>query len=125
MTILSQLVTYPRSLEGPLHRHNPTQPPWDFLFSASRNSLQSYELSRLSHAANVRKEIAQLLDIYLEESSNAMLARVLMEEREHLARGQTVTGAGAGESPAKAAHSVSDNFLAEQGMPPPRVRSVL
>jgi hypothetical protein len=106
-----------------LNRHNPTQPPWDFLLSASRNSLQSYELSRLSHAANVRKEIAQLLDIYLEESSNAMVARVLMEEREHLTRGQS--GAAAGESPAKAVHSVSDNFLAEQGMPPPRARSVL
>ncbi len=111
-----------------MNRHNPTQsPPWDFLLSASRNSLQSYELSRLSHAANVRKEIAQLLDVYLEESSNAMVARVLMEERETLTRGQngTGTGAGTGESPVKTGHSVSDNFLAEQGMPPPRVRSVL
>jgi len=26
-------------------------PPWEFLLSASRNSLQSYELSRLGHAA--------------------------------------------------------------------------
>src|SRR4029077_14482214 len=47
-------------LEDPLiHK---TQPPWEFLLSASRNSLQSYELSRLSHAANLRKEIMQLLD---------------------------------------------------------------
>jgi len=100
-----------------LNRHNPTQPPWDFLLSASRTSLQSYELSRLSHAANVRKEIAQLLDVYIEETSNAMLARLLMEEREHLTRGHKRTAAG--ESPAKAVHSVSDNIFAEQGMPPP------
>ncbi len=106
-----------------MNRHSPTQPPWDFLLSASRNSLQSYELSRLSHAANVRKEIAQLLDVYLEESSNAMLARLLMELRERPLHAQESSSAG--EPRAKAAHSVSDNFLTDQGMPPPRIRSVL
>jgi len=45
-------------------------PPWEFLLSASRNSLQSYGLSRLSRAANLRKEIS------------ALLARWLMEHRE-------------------------------------------
>jgi hypothetical protein len=54
-----------------------TQPPWDFLLSASRNSLQSYELLRLSHASNLRKEITQLLDSWLEENTAAMLARWL------------------------------------------------
>jgi hypothetical protein len=62
----------PLSLEVPLNYK--TQPPWEFLLSASRNSLQSYELSRLSHAANLRKEIAQLLDSWLEENTAAMLA---------------------------------------------------
>jgi hypothetical protein len=33
----------------PPHRH--CLPPWEFLLSASRNSLQSFELSRLAHAA--------------------------------------------------------------------------
>ena len=65
---------------GPLRYR--TQPPWEFLLSASRNSLQSYELSRLSHAANLRKEIGQLLDSWLEENTAAMLARWLMEQRE-------------------------------------------
>ena len=68
-------------LEAPLIRHR-TQPPWDFLLTASRSSLQSYELSRLSHAANLRKEIAQLLDSWVEENSAAMLARWLIEHRE-------------------------------------------
>src|ERR1043166_4693433 len=70
----------PVPLEGPLRYI--TQPPWEFLLSASRNSLQSYELSRLSHAANLRKEIAQLLDSWLEENAAAMLARWLMQPRE-------------------------------------------
>src|SRR5437660_11635084 len=59
-----------------------TQPPWEFLLSASRNSLQSYELSRLSHAANLRKEVAALVDQWVEENSAAMLARWLMDKRE-------------------------------------------
>ena len=97
-----------------------TEPPWEFLLSASRNSLQSYELSRLSHAANLRKEIGQLLDSWLEENAAAMLARWLMEKREHplrvpdtqtLAETKPVNGPGA-------AHSVSDNFLTDQTVPP-------
>jgi hypothetical protein len=36
--------------------------PWEFLLSASRNGLQSYELSKLSHASNLRKEVAALID---------------------------------------------------------------
>ena len=62
--------------------HYRTQPPWEFLLSASRNSLQSYELTRLSHAANLRKEIGALLDQWLEENASAMVARWLMEQRE-------------------------------------------
>ena len=59
-----------------------TQPPWEFLVSASPFALQSYELSRLNHAANLRKEIARLLDQWLHENSCAMLARWLMEQRD-------------------------------------------
>jgi hypothetical protein len=62
--------------------HYKTQPPWEFLLSASRTSLQSYELSRLSHAANLRKEIGALLDQWMEENSAAMLARWLMDQGE-------------------------------------------
>ena len=59
-----------------------TEPPWEFLLSASRNSLQSFELSRLAHAANLRKEISALLDQWVEENACAMLARWLIEQRE-------------------------------------------
>jgi len=101
-----------------------TQPPWEFLLSASRNSLQSYELSRLSHAANLRKEIGQLLDSWLEENSAAMLARWLMEQREYPHRAadtQATAGTRSGNGPNNP-HSVSDNFLADQAASQPHFR---
>jgi hypothetical protein len=94
-----------------------TQPPWEFLLSASRNSLQSYELSRLSHAANLRKEIGALLDQWMEENSSAMLARWLMEQRE---RPPLVQEAAANGDPSrKNTSAVSDNFFPDQAIPPP------
>jgi len=116
-------------LEVPLNYK--AQPPWEFLHSASRNSLQSYELSRLSHAANLRKEIAQLLDSWLEENTAAMLARWLMEEREHSAPARATGEQPAGndrrtaacEARGKAAHAVSDNFFADRPGEPPEFRS--
>ena len=61
------------------------QPPWEFLNSASSFALHSYELSRLSHAANLRKEIGKLMDQWLEENACALLARWLLERRKNLA----------------------------------------
>jgi len=116
-------------LEVPLNYK--TQPPWEFLLSASRNSLQSYELSRLSHAANLRKEITQLLDSWLEENTAAMLARWLMEEREHSApahesRERSAAkdeGVAALDPRGKTAHAASDNFFADRPGARPEFRS--
>jgi hypothetical protein len=99
---------------------NPTQPPWEFLLSASKNSLQSYELTRLSHAANLRKEIGTLLDQYLEENSSAMLARWLMEQRDKSVRGTDVLHT-APDSRSNGRRA-SDNFLAEPPPSPPPLR---
>jgi hypothetical protein len=96
-----------------------TQPPWEFLLSASSNSLQSYELSRLNHAANLRKEIAQLLDTWLDENASALLARWLMRQREHPA---VEEAAANGDGHGKAVQTVSDNFLADQPASPPEIR---
>ena len=52
---------------------------WEFLLGSSKSTLQAYEQSRLNFAANLRKEIAQLLDVWVDESSNALLARWLIE----------------------------------------------
>ena len=106
-----------------MNRRPSAEPPWEFLLSASRVSLQSFELSRLSHAANVRKEIVQLLDTWLEETSAALLARWLIEHQAESAHGEL--SASAGDLKTKAASTVSDNILAEQGMPAPSVRRAM
>jgi hypothetical protein len=105
----------------PIHK---TEPPWEFLLSASRTSLQSYELSRLSHAANLRKEIGQLLDSWLDENAAAMLARWLLEQREHPLRVEDAPQASEARpgNPPRSAHTVSDNFLVDQAVPPPVTR---
>jgi len=110
------------SLPGGPVNHYKTQPPWEFLLSASRNSLQSYELSRLSHAANLRKEIGALLDLWMEENSAAMLARWLMEQRGRPQ--QAPEDASSAEPPRKNGHSVSDNFFAERPVAPPANRGL-
>jgi len=97
-----------------------TQPPWEFLLSASRTSLQSYELSRLSHAANLRKEIGALLDQWLEENACAMLARWLMEQRERPS--QVLEPVSTGEPAVKSGHAVSDNFFADGAVSAPANR---
>jgi hypothetical protein len=101
-----------------------TEPPWEFLLSASLTSLQSYELSRLSHAANLRKEIGQLLDSWLDENAAAMLARWLLEQREHPLPVQDAPQGSEARlgNPPRSAHTVSDNFLADQAVPPPVTR---
>lgn len=91
-----------------------TPPPWEFLLSASRNSLQNFELSRLSHAANLRKEIGALLDQWVEENSAAMLARVLLDQRERPSRAPEA--ASDDELLPQGGHSVSDNFSADRGV---------
>src|SRR6202011_5483815 len=90
--------------------HYKTQPPWEFLLSASRNSLQSYELSRLAHAANLRKEVAALVDQWVEENSSAMLARWLMAQREQPTRPSEPLPT---EKVAETRLAGSDNFLAD------------
>lgn len=99
-----------------------TQPPWEFLLTASRNSLQSYELTRLSHAANLRKEIGALMDQWLEENSSAAVARWLIDQREHTVQANGApTGA---ESPSASGVSASDNFFPDSVLGPPIKREV-
>jgi hypothetical protein len=56
-------------------------PPWVYLQGASDCSLQSYELSRLNHAANLRREIAALMDQWIEHTAQASLARWMLDQR--------------------------------------------
>lgn len=60
-------------------QHSKQEVNWDFLLASSKTTLQAFEMSRLNMAANVRKEIVQLLDAWVNENSNALLARWLIE----------------------------------------------
>jgi hypothetical protein len=59
-------------------------PPLDYLQAASRASLQSFELTRLNHAANLRQEIGSLIDQWIQETSEAMLARWVLDHHRSL-----------------------------------------
>lgn len=56
-------------------------PAWEFLHHASIPSLESFELSRLNHSANLRKEVAALLEQWIEEMAEARMARWIREHR--------------------------------------------
>ena len=59
-------------------------PPVDYLHTASRSSLQSFELSRLDRAATLRREISALIDQWIEETAEALLARYMLEHHSAL-----------------------------------------
>jgi hypothetical protein len=100
-------------------RYQPQQ-PWEFLLTASRNSLQSYELTRLSHAANLRKEIGALMDQWLEENSSAAVARWLIAQRERPVDDADAPFDTDVQAPNSA--SASDNFFADATLGPPMKR---
>lgn len=110
---------------SPLTRYR-SQPPWEFLLTASRNSLQSYELTRLSHAANLRKEIVALMDQWLEENSSAAVARWLIIQHARPAEAQEATGAAPSRSagPEAGRNGASDNFFADAALAAPIKREV-
>jgi len=59
-------------------------PPLDYLQAASRSSLQSFELARLNHASNLRNEIAALIDQWISETCEALLARWMLDHHQSL-----------------------------------------
>ena len=56
------------------------KPTWEYLRNASITTLFSFEISRLNHAANLKKEIDSLINQWLDEASAALLARFLIEQ---------------------------------------------
>lgn len=56
-------------------------PPEQYLRTASQSSLQNFELAKLNRAANLRREIAALIDEWLKETSEALLARYMIDHK--------------------------------------------
>jgi hypothetical protein len=67
-----------------------TQQPLAYLLGSSENSLESFELTRLNRASNLRKEFLQLLDNWIRIEAEAKIARCLLEYR----RTQAESGVG-------------------------------
>ena len=55
------------------------EPPIKYLRNCSENSLRQYELSKLEHVANLRRELRALWEEMTEESALALLARWILE----------------------------------------------
>jgi len=56
-------------------------PPVDYLCDCSDTSLRYFEMSKLEHVANLRRELTVLLDEMMQESALALLARWMIEKR--------------------------------------------
>jgi len=56
-------------------------PPEDYLRECSSTSLRYFEMSKLEHVANLRRELSVLLDEMMEESALALFARWMLEKR--------------------------------------------
>ena len=56
-----------------------TPPSFDYLLTCSQAGLESFELSRLNRISNVRKQLHELLEEWIEAEVDARLARWLLE----------------------------------------------
>ena len=56
-----------------------TRPPLDYLLTCSEAGLESFEMSRLNRIANLRRELRDVLDEWMEAEVNARVARWLLE----------------------------------------------
>ena len=57
------------------------RPPVEYLRKCSDTSLRYFEMSKLEHAANLRRELTVLLDEMMEETALALLARWMLDKR--------------------------------------------
>lgn len=58
-----------------------TRPPLEYLVSCSASALESMELARLNQASNLRKELSQVLEEWVNCEADARLARWVLECR--------------------------------------------
>jgi hypothetical protein len=58
-----------------------TQPPLEYLVESSQASLESFELSRLNRASNLRKELCQVADEWVQAEVSFRLARWILDRK--------------------------------------------
>jgi hypothetical protein len=59
-----------------------TRPPFEYLATCSKISLESFELARLNEASNYRKEVQQILQGWIDTEVDARLARWILESKQ-------------------------------------------
>jgi hypothetical protein len=58
-----------------------SKPPFQFLATSSKISLESYELARMNAAANLRRQLLDVADQWIEAEVESRLARWVLEHR--------------------------------------------
>lgn len=56
-----------------------TSPPLEYLITCSEPGLESFELSRMNQAANLRKQLRQIVEQWIESEVDARVARCMLE----------------------------------------------
>ena len=87
-----------------------SEPPMEYLRDCSNTSLRYFELSKLEHVANLRRELVVLLDEMMEESALALFARWMLEKRSN-SNGASRNGRGAKSLDSKRARAVLAQFF--------------
>ncbi|HMD31672.1 MAG TPA: hypothetical protein VKG84_07165 [Candidatus Acidoferrales bacterium] len=90
-------------------------PPVEYLRECSSTSLRYFEMSKLEHVANLRKELTVLLDEMMEESALALFARWMLEKRTGAAAPGNGHAAGAGAA-RRARRLLADFVAASAGL---------
>jgi len=86
------------------------EPPVEYLRECSSTSLRYFEMSKLEHVANLRKELAALMDQMMEESALAIFARWMLEGRSIPQQTSENGNAAKGHEPRKT-HSLLGDFI--------------
>jgi hypothetical protein len=71
-----------------------TRPPLEYLATCSKVALESFELSRLGEASNLRKEVQQILQGWIDTEVDARLARWILDTKQSQARGELQAAMG-------------------------------
>jgi hypothetical protein len=111
----------PDSITAHAHRGQPmpqhSGPPEDYLRECSNTSLRYFEMSKLEHVANLRRELAVLLDEMMEESALALFARWMLERRS-IPAGASRNGSDAKSAESRRARSLLTDFITGALLPP-------
>jgi hypothetical protein len=93
-------------------------PPVEYLRNCSETSLRYFEMSKLEHVANLRRELGVLLDEMMEESALALLARWMIDKRAGAPSKSELSGSEKNRASRKARNLLAD-FITFAGLAAP------